>query len=204
MRSARHRNFCPTDAHTTHMSLQRVAERWGRRDRALSGPAARPVSLGVARLGPEWRVLHEVSIGRDQPPISHLILGPSGVFSLLVRRHPVWRRQLVPERVHVHVSEDEVLIDGRSLPYVPQARVQAWRAAQALSLASGTEVHVRPAVVIAGCEDITFHALPGRVEVLVRRHVPRWLAGFPQLDGMSVPDLYAIARRTETWNSLQK
>lgn len=173
-----------------------------RREGANNGPAARPVSLGVARLGPDWRVLHEVSVGRDQPPISHLILGPSGVFSLLVRRHPVWRRQLVPERVHVHVAEDELLIDGRVLPYIPQARVQAWRAARALSLAAGASVHVRPAVVIAGCEEMTFHAVPGRVEVLLRRHVPRWLAGFPDLEGVSGPELYSIARRADTWNSL--
>ena len=184
------------------MSLQRVAERWVRRERPINGPAARPVSLGVARLGPDWRVLHEVSVGREQPPISHLVLGPPGVFSLLVRRHPVWRRQLVPERVQVHVAEDELLVDGRSLPYIPQARVQAWRAAKALSLAAAQPVHVRPAVVIAGCEEITFHALPSRVEVMVRRHVPRWLEGFPESDGIAVPELYAIARRTETWNWL--
>ncbi len=181
------------------MSLQRVAERWSR-GRPSDGPAARPVSLGVARLGPTWRVLHEVSVGQDQPPISHLVIGPPGVFSLLVRRHPVWRRALVPERVQVHVAEDDLRVDGRSMLYVPQARLQAWRAAQALSQAAGAAVHVRPAVVIAGCEDITFHSVPGRVEVLTRRHVPRWLAAFPNSDQTDVAHLHAIARRTDTWN----
>jgi hypothetical protein len=183
------------------MSLNRVAERWTRRERPINGPTARPVSLGLARLGPDWRALHEVSVGRDQPPISHLIIGPPGVFSLLVRRHPVWRKQLVPQRVLVHVSEDELLVDGRAFPYIPQARVQAWRAALALTLATGTEVHVRPAVVIAGTEEITFHALPTRVDVLARRHVPRWLAGFPDTE-TAVPELYALARRAETWDSI--
>ncbi|MGQ0466953.1 MAG: hypothetical protein ACT4QG_16740 [Sporichthyaceae bacterium] len=178
------------------MSLERVGERLGRRE--PTGTAERPVSLSVGRLGPDWRVLHEVSVGRDHPVISHVVIGPAGVFSLLVRRHPVWRRRLVPERVQIHVSEDELLVDGRGMPYIPQARVQAWRTARALSAAVGEEVRVRPAVVIAGCEDITFHAVPAKVDVLARRHVARWLAAFPDAK-VPVPQVYAAARRSEVW-----
>lgn len=196
MRSARHRTVRRKDAHNALVSLERVAGRWGGRDR---GPAARPVSLGMARLGPNWRVLHEVAVGGDYPAISHLVIGPPGVFSLLVRRHPVWRRQLLPERVQVHVGEDELLVDGRPTPYLPQARVQAWRAARALSAACGESVHVRPAVVIAGCEEIAFHAIPTRVEVLLRRHVPRWLSAFADVGETAVPQVYAAARRPQTW-----
>lgn len=179
------------------MSLERVGERLGRGER--QGAAERPVSLAVGRLGPAWRVLHEVSVGRDQPAISHLAIGPAGVFSLLVRRHPVWRRRLVPERVQVHVAADELLVDGRPLPYIPQARVQAWRAARALSQATGEEIRVRPAVVIAGCEEITFHAVPSRVEVVARRHVSRWLSAFAPDAEFDVAELYAAARRPNTW-----
>lgn len=179
------------------MSLERVGERLGRREGL--GAAERPVSLAVGRLGPAWRVLHEVSVGRDQPAISHLAIGPAGVFSLLVRRHPVWRRSLVPERVQVHVAEDDLLVDGRAMPYIPQARVQAWRSARALSAALGSDVHVRPAVVIAGCEEITFHAVPSRVEVVARRHVAKWLAAFAPDAEFDVAELYAVARRPNTF-----
>jgi len=169
----------------------------GRRERL--GAAERPISLAVGRLDPAWRVLHEVSVGRDQPAISHLAIGPAGVFSLLVRRHPVWRRRLVPERVQVHVAEDDLQVDGRPMPYIPQARIQAWRAARALSAAAGGEIRVRPAVVIAGCEEITFHAVPGKVDVVARRHVPRWLSTFPTAPEFDVAELYAAARRPDTW-----
>lgn len=144
-------------------------------------------------------MLHEVSVGRDQPAISHLAIGPAGVFSLLVRRHPVWRLRLVPERVQVHVAGDELLVDGRPMPYIPQARVQAWRAARALSAAVGTEIRVRPAVVIAGCEEITFHAVPGRVDIVARRHVPRWLSACAANAEFDVAEIYAMARRPNTW-----
>ncbi|MGQ0846571.1 MAG: hypothetical protein ACT4QF_20805 [Sporichthyaceae bacterium] len=182
------------------MSLERVAGRLTRRDRG-DGAAARPVSLGIARLGPGWRVLHEVSVGEDYPAISHLVIGPIGVFSLLVRRHPVWRRQLVPERVLINIAGDDFSVDGRSMPYIPQARVQAWRAAQALSRATGEAIHVRPAVVVAGCEEITFHTVPGRVDVLARRHVERWLSAFSGEASVAVPHIYSAARRPEVWKS---
>lgn len=182
------------------MSLERVAGRLTRRERADSS-ATRPVSLGIARLGPGWRIVHEVWVGEDYPAISHLVIGPTGVFSLLVRRHPVWRRQLVPERVGINIAGDEFSVDGRPMPYIPQARVQAWRAAQTLSRVTGEAIHVRPAVVIAGCEEIKFHAVPGRVDVLARRHVERWLSAFSGETVIPVPRIYAAARRPEIWKS---
>jgi hypothetical protein len=122
------------------------------------------------------------------------------VFSLLARRHPAWRRQLNPERVFVRVAGDEILVDGLAVPYIPQARAQAWRAARILSAQLGSPVHVRPVVVIVGPEDIHFHGPPGRVEVIGRRHLPRRLAELPAVNSPErVNLLHTTARATAAW-----
>jgi hypothetical protein len=157
-------------------------------------------SIVLDRLGPAWRVLHSVPVGADHPEISHLAIGPSGVFTLLARRHPAWRRQLNPERVHVRVAGDEILVDGIPMPYIPQARAQAWRAARIVSAELGQPVHVRPVVVIVGPQDIHFHGPPGRVEVISRRHLARRLAEFPTINSPErVNLLYTTARATAAW-----
>jgi nuclease-like protein len=162
--------------------------------------AERRVAVALDRLGPTWRVLHSVPVGPDHPAISHLLISPAGVFSVLSRRHRAWRRQPVPERVEARVLHDEMLIDGESVPYVPQARAQAWRSAGALSATVGSPVLVRPVVVLVGCEDIRLHGPPDRVEVISRRHLLRWLRGFPeQYSPEEVGALFAAARHCEPW-----
>jgi len=158
------------------------------------------VAVVLDRLGPDWRVLHSVPIGDDHPAISHLVIGPPGVFALLSRRHRGWYRYYPPTRVEARVQHDEILIEGESVPYMAQARTQAWRAARTLSAAMAGEIHVRPAVVLVGLEDIRYHGPPDRVEVLSRRLVLRWLNRFPPLlQPARVAAVHATARRGDVW-----
>jgi hypothetical protein len=162
--------------------------------------AERRTAITLDRLGSAWRVLHSVPLGPDRRPISHLVIGPAGVFTVLPSLHRVWRRQLNPERVTVRVLGDDVLVDGIARPYVPQARTQAWQAARVLSAAAGEPVHVRPLVVIVGPEDLTFHTAPDRVEVLGRRHLPRRLREFPiRYSPDRANAVHEIARRADLW-----
>jgi hypothetical protein len=153
------------------------------------------------RLGPSWQVVHSVPVGPAHPVISHLVIGPAGVFALLSRRHRRWRREAASlDRVVAVVAHDEMVIDGQVLPYVPQARAQAWRAARALSATVGEAVHVRPAVVLVGCDDVRFHALPDGVEVLTRSRLLRRLTSIPAtLSADAVRARYDAARRGATW-----
>lgn len=160
----------------------------------------RQVAVTLDRLGADWQILHSIPVGPDHPAISHLAIGPPGVFNLISRQHRKWRRQFNPERVEAHVLEAEIRIDGLAVPYLPQARAQAWRASRALSAAVGEPVHVRPAVVLVGCEDIRLYGPPDRVEVLARRHLSRWLRGFPvRYRDDEVHALFAAARRRLIW-----
>jgi hypothetical protein len=163
--------------------------------------AEQRVGLVLDRLDPSWRVLHSVPIGPAHPVISHLVLGPGGVFTLLSRRHRRWRRDAASlDRVVARVAGDELYIDGLALPYLPQARAQAWRAARALSAATGETVHVRPAIVLVGCDDVRFSALPAGVEVLPRARLIRRLTAFPPtLTSAQVATRYAAARTGVTW-----
>jgi hypothetical protein len=168
--------------------------------RAVSDAEQR-VGLVLDRLPPTWRMVHSVPVGPGHPVISHLVIGPGGVFTLLSRRHRRWRRDAASvDRVVAAVDRDEMVIDGLALPYLPQARAQAWRAARALSAAVGEAVHVRPAVVLVGCDDVRFSALPEGVEVLTRSRLLRRLnSAPPTLSAVAVNARYAAARRGATW-----
>jgi hypothetical protein len=159
------------------------------------------VGLVLDRLDRSWRVLHSVPIGPSHPVISHLVIGPGGVITLLSRRHRRWRRDAATvDRVVAMVDRDELYIDGLALPYLSQARAQAWRAARALSAAIGDVVHVRPAVVLVGCDDVRFHALPDGVEVLTRARLVRRLTAFPPaLSAAEVARRHEAARAGATW-----
>jgi Nuclease-related domain len=163
--------------------------------------AERRVGWALDRLDPSWRVLHSVPIGADHPVISHLVISPAGVFTLLSRRHRRWGRDVAaPARVVAMVDRDALHIDGRALPYLSQARAQAWRAARALSAAVSETVHVRPLVVLVGCDDVRFHGLPEGVEVLSRARLVRRLTAFPPtLTLAQITARYQAARAGATW-----
>src|SRR5882757_312431 len=163
--------------------------------------AEQRVGLALDRLDPSWQVLHSVPVGCAHPVISHLVIGPGGVVTLLSRRHRRWRRDAASlDRVVAVIERDEMYIDGLALPYLTQARAQAWRAARALSAAIGEPVHVRPAMVLVGCDDVRFHALPEGVEVLTRARLVKRLAALqPKLSADRVDRTFAAARRGAVW-----
>lgn len=51
------------------------------------------VAEQLAKLGPEWRVLHAVRVGERGADIDHVAVGPPGVFTINAKHHPnssVW------------------------------------------------------------------------------------------------------------------
>lgn len=80
----------------------------------------RRVGRILARLGPEWRVLHAVPHGEPGSDIGHLVIGPPGVFTITTSTH------------------------------LPPAQLQARVAARALSRATGIDVDASPLVALAG------------------------------------------------------
>ena len=174
----------------------RTDEAWLRE----TASAERKVAVDLERLGSRWRVLHAVPVGPDRPAISHLVIGPAGVFTLVTRAFRTHHPSGPLEKIEAQVMGDEIKIHGASWPYLREARAQAWRSARALSTRVGERVFVRPVVVLVGVGEVRFYDMPNRVDVLPRRQLLRWLQGFPaRLDMGKVETIYLAARQGDTW-----
>lgn len=190
------RTATPLRSRAERLLQVRSAENW------LRGTAnsERKVAADLERLGPQWRVLHSVPVGEDRPAISHLAIGPRGIFTLVSRGFRPTRPQLMTDKVEAQVMTDAIKIHGESFPYVAEARAQAWRTSRVLSAAAGHRVFVRPAVVLVGVDEVRFYDLPDRVDVLPRRQLLRWLQRFPAtLSSTDVTRIYSAARCGDTW-----
>jgi len=162
--------------------------------------AERKVAVDLERLGPRWRVLHAVPIGPDRPAISHLVIGPAGVFTLATRGYRASHARGPLERIEAQVMGDDLKIHGSSWPYLKEARAQAWRSARVLSGALDQRVFVRPVVALVGVDEVRFYDVPHRVDVLPRRQLVRWFGQFPtRLDAAQIEATYQAARLGDTW-----
>lgn len=174
----------------------RTDEAWLRE----TASAERKVAVDLARLGQRWRVLHAVPVGPDRPAISHLVVGPPGVYTVATRGFRPHHPHGPLDQVEAQVMGDEIKIHGSSWPYLSEARAQAWRSARVLSGALGQRVFVRPVVVLVGVGEVRFYDIPNRVDVLPRRQLVRWFQGFPaRLDMAEVEAVYTAARSGDTW-----
>lgn len=190
------RTATPVRSRAERLLKVRSPEHWLR---AVAN-SERKVAVDLERLGPQWRVLHSVPVGDDRPAISHLVIGPRGIFTLASRGFRPARPTLLGDRIEAQVLADSIKIHGETFPYVEEARAQAWRTSRALSGAAGYRVFVRPAVVLVGVDEVRFYDLPERVDVLPRRQLLRWLGRFPStLSSEDVTRVYTAARRGDTW-----
>lgn len=153
------------------------------------------VARQLGKLGPGWHVLHSVNVGEDDDDlgtsvVDHLVLGPPGVFALAVRNH-------LRDRVKVH--RRVVKVNGRMTPYLQDVRVAPARASEALSVALGVPVEVRPVlVVLAG--HLVVRRQPDDVPVVGRKQIARWLMEQPERqDYDTTSAILEVARRPTTW-----
>lgn len=148
------------------------------------------VGKQLDKLGSEWRALHSIPVGSTGTDIDHVVIGPSGVFTLNAKNHRgghVW--------VHTHV----IKVNGQNKSYLKVSRSEAAGASRRLSRACGVPVIVRPVVVIVA-DQLTIKGEPEDVKVVGRKRVRQWLESLPQvLRSEQVEAIYAAARRPETW-----
>ena len=148
------------------------------------------VAFQLRKLGEGWRVLHSVPVGAGDTDIDHVVIGPSGVFTLNTKNHLGGR---------VSVNAKAVYVNGKYQPYIVKSRVEGKRARKLLSAAFGYDVAVRPVVVIMA-KDLRIKSSPEDVNVVGRKRISKWLAGqLPTLTQDSVDAIYAVARRRSTW-----
>ena len=149
------------------------------------------VAKELAKLGPDWRVLHAVEVGTHGSDIDHVVIGPPGVFTLNAKRHP---------NAKAWVGEHAVRVNGRPTHYLRNARFEAKRASKLLTAACGFGVIVRSVVVFVDLTEFDVKKQPADVHIATRRRLIPWLEPLPpSLDHDTIEAIYAKARLSSTW-----
>lgn len=150
------------------------------------------VARHMARLEPQWRVLHAVPVGAKGSDIDHVVIGPGGVFTLNAKHHAgqsVW------------VGGRTLMVGGQKVPHVRNAGHEALRAGQRLTAALGREVTVRGIIAVVGAKSLTVKEQPATVTVLTAQRLVRWLHQQPAVLGPEdVAAIAAVAARPGTWH----
>jgi hypothetical protein len=151
------------------------------------------VGRQLAKIGPEWTVLHAIPVGAGDSDIDHLLIGLAGVVTLNTKRHrgkKVW------------VADQRILVAGQKVDHLRNARYEASRATKALSAARGRTVPVTAALVFVAIDDITFKSRPRDVHIWTDRTLLRHLKKLkPQLHPDEVAAIVDVAVRDSTWSS---
>ncbi|CAB4598973.1 MAG: NERD domain-containing protein [Actinobacteria bacterium] len=156
----------------------------------LGSKGERKVGATLAKLPPEWRVVHSIEVGEHGADIDHLVVGPGGVFTLNTKNHP---------GKNLWVAERAFMVNGQKTDYLKASTFEARRAERILSAACGLPVTVRPVIVIAAGR-LNVRAQPADVNVVDRLFLRRWLSmQHASLATDAVETIFGAARRSTTW-----
>jgi hypothetical protein len=152
---------------------------------------------------PRWWVLHSVPLGdghgQAHTDVDHLLIGPPGLVSINTKHHRTGK---------LYLDGDQLVVNGYPTDYVPKARREAQRVTsllQATHTAHGDcelagRVPVRSLLAIVGGRLMTGH-WPAGVTVVMTSTLVQAIRAFPAvLDPDRVAAVYALARRSTTWN----
>ena len=153
------------------------------------------VAARLAKLGPEWKVLHAVPVGDRGSDIDHVVIGPAGVFTINAKHHP---------GASIWVGGNTFMVNGHRQPYVRNSRHEAQRAGKLLTAACGFPVTVTGLIAVMGAQKgYTVREQPpgGDVHVLTRREVDQRLRTRDTgvLSPEQVEAIHDAARRSTTW-----
>ena len=149
------------------------------------------VGRQLARLGPEWTLLHAIPVGTGDSDIDHLLIGPPGVFTLNTKRH---------KGKKIWVADYRILVSGQKVEHLRNARSEASRASKLISRALGRTVAVTPALVFVDPGEVTIRSRPKDVMVLTERGLVRALKKLPtRLSEDQVITIGEVAARPSTW-----
>jgi hypothetical protein len=152
------------------------------------------VAEQLAKLGPEWRVLHAVRVGERGSDIDHVLIGPPGVFTVNAKHHP---------NASVWVGGDTFMVNGQRVPYIRNSRHEARRAGRLLTEQAGFPVVAVGVIAVMGAhKGFTVKKQPedGAVVVVPRKRVSQHLRKLStRLTAREIEAIYAVARRSTTW-----
>lgn len=154
------------------------------------------VAKRLSKLDDRFRILHSIPIGTRGSDIDHLVIGPTGVFTVNAKAH---------DGKSVWVGGDTVMVNGQRQPHVRNSRYEeARRVSRILTRATGQEVPATGLVIITRDKRFSVREQPkdGAVRVTTPRAAVRWIKRQPQtLSAAHIDQLYGIARSSTTWGS---
>jgi hypothetical protein len=158
----------------------------------------RVVGEALARLVDHgWYVLHAIQwpSGAD---IDHLVIGPSGVFTVNAKHHAGAR---------VWVGDKSLRLNNRSTDHLRLSLSEADRVTKVLQRWCGWDVPVRPVIALVGARSITLGAKESpRVLVVDGTEVDKHLIRLPGIitPPHRVSSVFEVARRRDVWLSAPK
>jgi hypothetical protein len=157
----------------------------------LGALGERRVAKRLDALGADWTVLHSVPIGEHGSDIDHVVVGPSGLFTINSKLH---------QNARVWVGSRRLLVNGHPTDHLRNARFESQRVARLMTTATGVATTVTPIIAIVGARDITFTERPADVVVLRDADLTWWLKRRPPaLDPGDREPLASAVTQPETW-----
>ena len=151
------------------------------------------VGARLQGLSGEWTVLHSVPIGKHDTDIDHVVVGPTGVFTVNTKRHPGGR---------IWLGAHMLMINGQKTDYLRKARAEALQASRRLTAASGAPVTATPIIVLVGTKAITVKQRPADLVVLREEELVRWLKSKRRGPRVApAPALLSIVGMPRTWHA---
>jgi Nuclease-related domain len=150
----------------------------------------RKLNRWAARQG--WHVLYAVPVGQRGTDIDHVVIAPFGVVTVNTKA----------TKAAVWVGEYGMTVGGRNVDHLRKSRAEARRARRLLSLATGIDVPVQPAIVFVGPRRFALRrGGPSDVAVLPSpRALRRWLRRQRHvLEPSQVVAIYEAARKPTSW-----
>ena len=145
----------------------------------------------LASLGPEWTVLHAVPVGEKSADIDHVVIGPTGIFTINAKRHP---------GQNIWTAKGTFMVAGTRYPYVRNSEHEATRAGKLLSAAVRQNVVATAGIVVVGARQVTVKEKHRTVSVLTQGHLLRWITRRPVVySPEQVALLSAAAAQPSTW-----
>lgn len=152
----------------------------------------RRVAAELDRLGPAFTVLHAVPVGTGSTDIDHLVVGPTGVFSINTKNHSGQR---------VFVGGGSFMVGGAKTSHIGAAQSEGRKATRLLSAAAGGSFPVQPLLVVAA-DRITFGKKRAPVVVLRPDQVRGWILGQRRAySDEAVRYLSMVAEERATWHA---
>ena len=150
------------------------------------------VAEKLERLGEGWHVINAVPVGAAGSDIDHVVIGPTGVFTINTKAHA---------NKKVWAAGQALRINGFKQNYIRNSQHEAARASKLLTSAVGRPIDVTPLIVMVGISELNLGVRRPTVEVVTSRGIVRNLRRRRRiLTPDAVAEIADVAGRRGTWH----